>query len=119
MDRTKVFHFAAGLLLVAALVGVELVGSKLSPETKATALGVLGLMLWQVKGWFSGGPPAAPLACLLLVGCAAAKKDAAEVTYDGQLIACVDRAQTLAESKACRAAVDEKWGITRSDAGRD
>ena len=42
-----------------------------------------------------------------VAGCAAA----AESTYTGQQLECVDRAKTLAESKACRAEVDRQWHI--------
>lgn len=57
-----------------------------------------------------------------LVGCQAVPSKAvqAEATYTGELVACVEQAQTLAESKACREAVNAKWGIieiARRDAG--
>jgi len=71
-----------------------------------------------------------PLALLSLVGwltilsysCAACREAAeptAEVAYGAALLRCVDKATTLAESKACRAKVDEEWHITQTatDAG--
>lgn len=57
------------------------------------------------------------VALLVVTGCTAAKKETADVTYLGQQLACVDKSATLAESKACRAAVDAKWGVTVRDAG--
>ena len=36
---------------------------------------------------------------------------AAESAYTGELLRCVDNANTLAESRACRADVDLRWGI--------
>lgn len=44
---------------------------------------------------------------------------AAEAAYAGELLRCVDKATTLAESKACRAEVDRRWNITQtvSEAG--
>lgn len=42
---------------------------------------------------------------------------AAEVTYTGELLRCVDDAKTLAESRACRQRVDAKWQITEREAG--
>lgn len=49
------------------------------------------------------------------------KENAAEATYLGQHLRCVDGARTLEESKACRKSVDERWGIVTkiSDAGAD
>jgi hypothetical protein len=42
---------------------------------------------------------------------------AAEGSYGAELLRCVDRSTTLAESKACRATVDQRWGVTVTDAG--
>lgn len=47
-----------------------------------------------------------------LWGCASA-----EDAYRAELLRCVDKARTLPESKACRASVDARWGI--SDGGVD
>ena len=49
-----------------------------------------------------------------------AQQAAAEGAYGAALLRCVDEATTLAESKACRARVDEAWGITQTgkDGGR-
>lgn len=48
-----------------------------------------------------------------------AAKVAVEATYTAELVRCVDKATTLAESKACRAQVDAKFGVDGgSDAGR-
>lgn len=44
---------------------------------------------------------------VLMYGCAAA----AESSYTAQQLQCVDRATTLAESKACRAEVDRAWHV--------
>ncbi len=41
---------------------------------------------------------------------------AAEGAYGAELLACVERATTLAQSKACRAEVDRRWGVVRKDA---
>ena len=57
----------------------------------------------------------AALLALLLAGCGGA------ATYQAALLRCVDQAQTLAESKACRQLVDAQYGITETaskDAGR-
>ena len=52
----------------------------------------------------------------LTVGCAGG---AAEATYTADLLRCVDKAETLAESRACRRHVDGNYGITQttSDGG--
>lgn len=52
---------------------------------------------------------------LALVGCVHGpdpKAAAAEGAYTSALTRCVDKAATLAESKACRAEVNKAWGIT-------
>ena len=55
-------------------------------------------------------------------GCALfASPEAAEAAYTADHLRCVDKSTTLAESHACRDAVDRRWGIThtlRKDAGR-
>lgn len=43
---------------------------------------------------------------------------AAEIAYGAALLRCVDNASSLAESKACRAKVNEAWGIVEF-AGKD
>jgi len=55
------------------------------------------------------------LAFVFLVGCSATHASA-DAAYTAQQLACVDSATTLAESKACRAKVDLKWGISDSSA---
>ena len=35
----------------------------------------------------------------------------AEAAYTAELLRCVDRAETLAQSRACRAEVDRRWGV--------
>ena len=40
-----------------------------------------------------------------------AEQAAAEGAYGAALVDCVERASTLAESKACRARVDAAWGV--------
>lgn len=55
-------------------------------------------------------------------GCALfARPEAAEAAYTSEHLRCVDDARTLAESHACRDAVDRRWGIqhTLRDAGGD
>lgn len=56
------------------------------------------------------------LAALALTGCAAT----AEAAYTGALLRCVDKAETLAESRECRRHVDGDYGITvtSQDGGR-
>jgi hypothetical protein len=54
---------------------------------------------------------------VVLVACASspapsAAQVAAEGAYGAALLKCVDDATTLAESKACRAKVNEAWGVT-------
>jgi hypothetical protein len=39
---------------------------------------------------------------------------AAEGAYGAALLQCVDDAQTLAESKACRARVDAEWHVVQT-----
>ncbi len=131
MDRTKLFHFAAGLALVGALVGLDLLGSRVSDATHASGSLVLGLMLWQVRGWFAK-PDAAPapaqvpplpiLLTLALLGpvvvgpflaCSpSATPQAGAVPAASCLVRrttrqleCVDLYSTKAEIDACRAKV--------------
>ena len=63
-----------------------------------------------------------PLASLVfIVGCSdcagKAVPVATETAYTAELLRCVDKATTLAESKACRAHVDEVFGV--KDGGVD
>lgn len=58
---------------------------------------------------FLGGP------ILALAGCSAAHTTA-DAAYTAAQLDCVQKSQTLAESKACRAKVDQKWGISDSSA---
>lgn len=44
-------------------------------------------------------------------GCSGPAAAGAEAAYGASLLRCVDEAKTLAESKACRAAVDARWGV--------
>lgn len=46
------------------------------------------------------------IACSSLAGCSSA-----ETRYTTALLLCVEKAQTLAESKACRAGVDARFGV--------
>ena len=48
-------------------------------------------------------------ACEALAGCKPAAS--AEAAYTGELLRCVDKAETLAESRACRAEVDKRWKV--------
>ncbi len=44
--------------------------------------------------------------------CVPAKHVEADISYGAQINTCVDKATTLAESKACRARTDQEWGLT-------
>jgi hypothetical protein len=46
------------------------------------------------------------------------KQLAAEGAYTADLVACVEEAKTLAESKACRAEVNRRWGIVETRSAR-
>lgn len=46
----------------------------------------------------------------LVAACASNQAVAGQV-YGAELKACVDQAKSLAESKACRAKVDERWAV--------
>lgn len=55
------------------------------------------------------------------LGCAsapAATPAAAEASYTAQQLKCIDDSNTREESRACRAAVDKRWGVD-SGAGKD
>lgn len=47
----------------------------------------------------------------VVAGCSGPAAAGAEAAYGASLLRCVDEAKTLAESKACRAAVDARWGV--------
>lgn len=53
------------------------------------------------------------LLAVVLLACPTreSKEAGAEATYGAALLRCVDDARTLAESKACRAKVNESWGV--------
>ena len=51
-----------------------------------------------------------------LSGCSATHATA-DAVYTAQQLDCVQKAQTLAESKECRAKVDAKWGLDASVPG--
>jgi len=58
-------------------------------------------------------------AALLIIthcaGCALLQSaEASEAAYTAEHLRCVDKSQTLAESHACRDAVDKRWGITHT-----
>lgn len=72
---------------------------------------VVAVALFFVALGFVLGP------CASLVACtppATAQQAAAEGAYGAALLRCVDEAETLEQSKACRASVDEQWGITQT-----
>ena len=50
--------------------------------------------------WFAG-------LLLVLIACG----PSAEAAYSAALLRCVDKSQTLDESKACRALVDSQYGV--------
>lgn len=54
---------------------------------------------------------------LVLLG-ACKPPSTAFAAYSADLIACTDAAKTKAESKACEAEVDKRWGV-RLDGGSD
>lgn len=73
----------------------------------------------MVRCLFSVCVAAIALAVILnmLTGCpqpSAAAQNATEAAYGADLLRCVDKATTLAESKACREQVDLKWGIVHT-----
>lgn len=43
---------------------------------------------------------------------------AAEGAYTADLVACVEQANTLAESKACRAETNRRWGVVETRSAR-
>lgn len=49
MDRSKLISIGVGLAAIAGLVGIELLGAKLSQGTRAAALSLLGLVLVEVR----------------------------------------------------------------------
>lgn len=59
---------------------------------------------------------------LALAGCSSKQtvSAASEAAYTAELLRCVDKASTLAESKACRADVNAKLGVAQaaSDGGK-
>lgn len=58
--------------------------------------------------------------CMHSAGCALfGSPEASEAAYTAEHLRCVDKSATLAESHACRDAVDKRWGITHvlRDAG--
>lgn len=63
-------------------------------------------------GWVVGTLIAAAAITRVLVGCTPAVS--AEARYTAALLRCVDKSETLAESKACRKQVDAAYGITET-----
>ncbi len=59
------------------------------------------------------------LGLFVLLGALAACSPAAtaEADYTARLMRCVDKAETLAESKSCRAGVDTKLGVNQKKDG--
>jgi len=53
-------------------------------------------------------------AAVVLACTPAATPAAAEAAFTADLLHCVDKAATLAESKACRAEVHQRWGIVET-----
>jgi hypothetical protein len=51
------------------------------------------------------------LLLLGLLACSPAAAVTAEAVYTAELLRCVDKADTLVESKACRHTVDAKFGV--------
>ena len=52
---------------------------------------------------------------LLLLACSPAATT--EATYTAELLRCVDKSETITESRSCRAAVDVKFGVAK-DGGK-
>ena len=76
------------------------------PPVFRTALAYGGMLLFAL--WIA----------VRLTGCASATEEA---RYTTALLRCVDKSETLAESRACRERVDGDFGVTltnRKDAGR-
>lgn len=48
-----------------------------------------------------------------LIACTPRTPAQAEALYTAEQLRCVDVATTLAESKACRAKVDARWGVRK------
>lgn len=61
------------------------------------ALFALGCLVHHVAGCRTPVPP-----------------EAAEAAYGAALLRCVDDAETLAESRSCRAKVNAEWGIVET-----
>lgn len=64
-----------------------------------------------------------PMTVHEMAGCSQAKpptvqQAAAEGAYTAELVACVEEAKTLAESKACRAEVNKRWGVVETRSAR-
>jgi hypothetical protein len=62
---------------------------------------------------------AAAFILLHMYGCRSreAIEVAHETAYTAELLRCVDKAETLTESRACRRATDERWGIVEPKDG--
>ncbi len=50
-------------------------------------------------------------------GCGPHQPGAREAAYSAEQLECVRRAATLADSRRCRAEVDARYGLCRSEAG--
>lgn len=72
---------------------------------KSTVGFALALFGWGCVFCHCSSPPPPPTAA----------QAAAEGAYGAELLACVERATTLAASKACRAEVDRRWGVVRKE----
>lgn len=55
-------------------------------------------------------------ALVILVASCSAAHATADALYTSEQLQCVDKATTLSESKACRKAVDQKWGVSDASA---
>jgi hypothetical protein len=51
------------------------------------------------------------LVVVVALGCTPRTPAQAEAAYTAELLRCVDQARTLAESRACRAEVNRRWGV--------
>ncbi len=60
-------------------------------------------------GWCFGIPIATIALIRIVTACTPAQS--AESLYSGALLRCVDKSETLAESKACRAQVNAQFGV--------
>lgn len=67
-------------------------------------------------GWIDWVSLGALVATFAVLGACSPVHDVADKAYGKEIDACVESAKTLAESKACRAQVNQRWGIVTVEA---